>query len=80
MDIAILERFFFWCMIINIGVYTITVLAALGLRNFVCEMQAKMFGVSEETVKIALYLYIAGYKLLLGIFIFIPWIALLIIS
>ena len=80
MDIEILQKFFFWCMVVNIGIYTFTAIAALVLRNFVCKIQNKLFGLDEKTVSESMLKYLATYKLLITVFNFTPWIAILIIK
>jgi hypothetical protein len=56
MDIEKLQEFFFWCMLVNIGIYAFTAIAVLVLRDFICRTQAKMFGLSEETILKVVYL------------------------
>ena len=80
MDIERLQDFFFWCMIINIGIYTFTGIAVLVLRDVVCKILGKMFGLDEETVRKSMHMYLATYKLLITFFNFVPWIAILIIK
>jgi len=80
MDIEILEGFFFWCMLINIGIYASTAIAVLVLRDFVCKIHKKMFGLDEETVFKSIQRYLATYKLLITVFNFAPWFAILIIK
>jgi hypothetical protein len=79
MDMEKLQAFFLWCMLVNFGIYALTAIAVLLLRDFICKMQARMFGLSEEAVRRAIFAYIAGYKLLIIVFNFVPWIAILII-
>ena len=80
MDIEKLQEFFFWCMLVNIGIYAFTATAALALRDFICKILAKMFGLSEETIRKSIYMYLGIYKLLITFFNFVPWIVLLIIK
>ena len=80
MDIEKLQGFFFWCMLVNIGIYAFTAIAVLVLRDFICKMHRKMFRLDEETVCKSIYMYLATYKLLITVFNFVPWIALLIIK
>jgi hypothetical protein len=80
MDIEILGRFFFWCMLINFGVYVVTALAVLVLRDFVCRINMKMFGLDEQTVLASIQSYLATYKLLITAFNFAPWLAILVIK
>ena len=80
MEIEIFEGFFFWCMLVNTGIYAITAIAVLGLRDFLCKIDKKMFGLDEATVCESMQKYLANYKLLITFFNFVPWIVILIIK
>lgn len=80
MDLQVLEKFLLWCLLVNFGLYTLTVVAVMIMRDFVCRINAKLFGIEEKTVKKAVFKYIAAYKLLIIIFNFVPWLAVLIIK
>ena len=80
MDIEKLEAFFLWCMLVNIGIYAFTAIATLVFHDFICKMQAKMFGLSDETIRKSIYMYLAIYKLLITVFNFVPWIVIKIIN
>jgi len=80
MDIEILQGFFFWCMLVNTGIYAFTAIAVLVLRDFVCKIHKKLFGLDEETVSKSIQKYLATYKLLITVFNFTPWIAILIVK
>ena len=80
MEIESLEMFFFWCMLINTGIYATTAIAVLVMRGFLCKIHKKMFGLDEETVNKSMQSYLANYKLLITFFNFVPWIAILIIK
>lgn len=80
MDMELLQRFFFWCMVVNTGVYAFTAIAVLVMRDFVCRIHKKLFGLDEETVIKSIQNYLATYKLLITVFNFTPWIAILIIN
>jgi len=75
-----LQDFFFWCMLLNIGIYTLTALSVLVLRDFVGRLLGKMFRIDEESVRKSIQMYLAAHKLLITVFNFVPWIALLIIN
>ena len=79
MNIDKLQGFFFWSMLVNIGIYAFTAIAVLLLRDIVCKIHKKMFGLDEETVCKSIQGYLATYKLLITFFNFVPWIAILII-
>ena len=80
MDIEKLQTFFFWCMLVNIGIYALTAITVLVLRDLVCKIHRKLFGLEEETVYKSIHMYLAAYKLLITVFNFVPWIAILIIK
>ena len=61
-----LQDFFFWCMVVNSGIYTFTAVAVSSL--------------DEGVILAAVHRYLATYKLFITAFNFTPWIALLIIS
>ena len=80
MDIEILQEFFFWCMLVNLGIYVFTAIMVLVFHDTILKIQTKMFRLDEKTVSKALYRYLANYKLLITIFNFVPWIAIVIIK
>ena len=51
-DLDTWTAFFGWLTIVNLGIYLITVLAIFAMREFVYNMNAKMFGISKEDVAI----------------------------
>lgn len=80
MNIEKLQEFFLWCMLVNIGIYAFSAIAVFALRDFICKIQIKIFGLSEENVRKSMYMYLASYKLLITVFNFVPWIVILIIK
>jgi hypothetical protein len=80
MDIEKLQEFFFWCLVLNVAIYAFTALAILLLRNFMSSIHEKLFGLSQETVRKAFYTYLAAYKLLIIVFNFVPWLALVLLD
>lgn len=80
MELETLGEFFLWCMLVNTGIYAFTAIAVLVLRDFLCKIHKKMFGLNEETVCESMQKYLANYKLLITFFNFVPWIVILIIK
>lgn len=80
MNMETLQEFLFWCMIINFGIYTLTAIAVLVLRDVMYKIHKMMFGLDEETVSKSIHMYLASYKLLITFFNFVPWVAILIIK
>jgi hypothetical protein len=75
-----LQRFFFWCMVINAGIYTFTAIAVFVFRRPMCWIHEKIFGFDEETTMRSVHKYLANYKLLITAFNFVPWVAILVIK
>jgi uncharacterized protein DUF6868 len=73
MDIKVLQDLFFWCMLVNIGIYTFTAISVLLIRDITVNIHVKLFGIDKETVKKSIYMYLAAYKLLIIVFNFVPW-------
>lgn len=80
MDLDRLQEFLLWSLLVNAGIYIISLVGVLSLRRFLWKIHAKLFGVSEETVNKVVYLYLAFYKLLLIVFNLVPWIAIQLIK
>ena len=80
MDIEILKRFFLWCLVVNTGVYAFTAIAARMMRGFIARVHESLFGYDEATTLRSVQRYLADYKLLITVFNFTPWVALLIIA
>jgi len=74
------KDFFFWCMIINSGVYVVTALATMFIRNFVVSVHARMFGMDQQATLHSVQRYLGNFKLLITVFNFAPWAALHLIS
>ncbi len=75
-----LQEFFFWSMIINICVYLITSISIVAFRAFVVKVHKWAFNMEEKSVVVAMYKYLANYKLLITFFNFTPWLVLLILQ
>ena len=80
MDIDRLQAFLLWSLVVNAGIYVISLVGVLSVRPFVCKIHMKLFGVSEDTANTVMYQYLAIYKLLLIVFNLVPWIAISLIQ
>jgi len=80
MNMVKLQWFFFWNMVINTGIYSITAIALLIMPGFVYKIHMRIFRFSEESVGISIQKYLATYKLLITFFNFAPWITILILK
>ena len=80
MTIHTVEQFFFWCMVINLGLMIISFTLVTVFRPMVLKIHSKMFHVPEDYVSMAIHAFLSLYKLLTFFFVIIPWIALKIIA
>ncbi len=79
-ELETLQDFFFWCMVINTGIYVFTAIAVFLFKGIICWIHDKIFGFDEETTLKSVHRYLANYKLLITVLNFTPWIAILIIK
>ena len=80
MTIQMLQSFFMWCSIINIGLLTLTFLMLTLAKEWIYKTHSRWFDISKENFDLVLYCFIGFYKLLIWVFCIIPWIALSIIG
>jgi len=80
MNIEKLQEFLFWCLLLNVAIYSVTALASVRLRDFMSRIHEKLFGLRQSTVHKAFYAYLAAYKLLIIVFNFVPWLALILLD
>jgi len=63
MDIQTLTTFFMWCTIINFGLLILTSIACIFLGDFSYRMNNRFFSISRETFNIAVFSFIALFKI-----------------
>jgi len=80
MDIQTLTTFFMWCTILNVALLVLSSLICLCAGDWAYQIHSKLFSISRETFNVVIYSFIALYKLLIFVFILIPYIALLIVG
>jgi len=76
MSIEQLSAFLGWCLLINALVLTVMTLAAMFFGEWISRLHAKLFGLSETSVKSEYFNFLANYKLLVTVFNLTPFIAL----
>jgi hypothetical protein len=79
-ETSLLQDFLFWCLLINIGIYTATAVAVLIFRNLVCRIHESLFGLDEAAVMRSVQNCLAACKLLIAFFNFVPRVTVLIIK
>ena len=80
MDIDSIRAFFMWCTILNVALLVFSSLICVCAGDWVYRIHSKWFSISRETFNVAIYSFIALYKLLVFVFNIIPYIALLIVG
>ena len=69
-------EFFGWYTVLNVGIYLISALAVLTMRNLVVRQGERWFGVPEDVALRTTYQWIGAYKLAIVLFALTPWLAL----
>jgi len=80
MDIESITAFFMWCTILNVALLLLSSLFCLCAAHWIYGIHSKWFSISRETFNVAIYSFIALYKILVLVFNVIPYIALLIVG
>ena len=80
MDVDSIRAFFMWCTILNAGLLVFSSLMCICARDWVYGIHSQLFGISRESFNVAIYSFIGLYKILVIVFNFIPYVALLIVG
>ena len=80
MDIDSIRAFFMWCTILNVALLALSSLICLCAGDWVYRIHGKWFSISRETFNVAIYSFLALYKILIFVFNLIPYIVLLIVG
>ena len=80
MNLDQLTEFFKWMTIINIVLLVLSSVITMILKNVMCKMHGKLFGIKEESVALVAYGYLGMYKVLVLVFNIVPYISLLLIK
>lgn len=80
MDIQTLTQFFMWCTIMGAGLLLLWTLFLIFAPDLTYRTQSKFFPISQDTFTIVMYSLLGAYKIILLIFVVIPFIALLIVG
>lgn len=75
-----LQDFFCWLLVINLSLYLASAAATMMAKSMMGNIIKKLYGISEIDATLTVYRFLAAYKLLIIVFIFSPWLALLIMA
>jgi len=80
MDIQTLTSFFMWCAIINASLLTFWTIIFVAIPDFVYRTQSIFFPIPRETFNMAIYAFLALFKIFVLFFNVVPFVALLIVG
>jgi hypothetical protein len=80
MNIETLTAFFMWCSIISAGIYFVWVLFLLLMPDFVYGVQTRWFPIPRETYNAIMFSFMGAYKVVLILFVLVPYASLLIVG
>ncbi len=80
MDIDSIRAFFMWCTILNVALLLFSSLMCICAGDWAYRIHSKWFSISRETFNVAIYSFLALYKILVIVFNLIPYIALSILG
>ena len=80
MKIEQIQKFLGWCTVLNFVLLGFTTLMLMIAHDWAYYIHGKMFNVSLETYDALLFSYLAIWKALVIVFVFIPYLAIRLIS
>ena len=80
MDVETLTAFFMWCSAISAGIYLVWVLFLLLVPDFVYAVQTRWFPIQRATYNAIMFSFLGAFKVLLILFVLVPWVSLLIVG
>ncbi len=80
MNLDLLTDFFKWMTIINVSVFLVISVLIMLFKNMIGKLHSKLFGIKEEDVAKMTYGFLALFKLLISIFVIIPYLSLLLLN
>jgi hypothetical protein len=80
MILQTLTTFFMWCTIINAGLLVFWTVIYMSAPDLVYRTQSKFFPIPRETFDVVFYSFIAVFKIVVLVFVVVPYVALLIIG
>jgi hypothetical protein len=76
MTIETLTSFFGWMAVISIGFMAVATIGIIGMRSFTVGIHQRMFGLSEDAIKLSYFNWLANCKIVILFFIVAPYVAL----
>lgn len=73
-------QFFGWYTVVSLGIYVVSAVAVMTMRDLLVRHGKRWFGVPEDIALRTTYQWIGAYKLAIVLFGLTPWIALKLIA
>ena len=80
MSLEQLAELFKWMSLINIGIFFLSVMVIMSMKNLMSKLHGRFFGVTEEKVSELLYVWLGNYKICMLVLNIVPFVALTIIT
>lgn len=80
MEAMDLQTFLMWASLINLAILIVASAAMAAIGPFAATMQGKIFRISEERVYFGTYLILGIYKMMILVFLLVPWIVVSILA
>ncbi len=80
MTLDMLREFFFWNMVINMGLLTFSFIMIITVRPWAYKLHGQLFALKDEQFDVIWYTVLAGYKIAVFVFNVVPYIALRIMT
>jgi len=80
MNLEQLTEFFEWMTLISVSVFFLSTILVIMLKNVIGKIHGKLFSINEENVTLMAYGYLGLFKVLIIIFILVPYVALLLMQ
>jgi len=80
MDVQMLTKFFMWCTVLNGAMLMVSALMCTMGADWVYKKHGRMFSISRDAFNVAVYAFIATFKMLFLVFNLVPYVALVIIG
>lgn len=76
LSISQLTELLGWASVINIGILIAATIALSTIKNLVVGLHSRMFGLTDDQLKVAYFRYLANFKLQTTVFILVPYLSL----
>jgi len=80
MNLEQLTELFKWMTIINVGLLLLSTVLVISLKDMIARLHGKLFGLKPESVALMAYGYLGMLKVLIIVFVVVPYISLLLIQ